>query len=77
MPKSDWWLKPINDRDKYVTLEQENGAILYLTDKSNEKMQVEGYFIYKNNNPIEKPSVNNYLSPATWRPTVKKRIFTR
>jgi len=34
-PKSDWWLKPINDREKYVTLEQEEGAILYYTDKSN------------------------------------------
>jgi hypothetical protein len=52
-PKSDWLLKPINDRDKYVTLEQEQGAILYLTDKSNEKMQVEGYFMYKNSNPVD------------------------
>ena len=77
MPKSDWWLKPINDRDKYVTLEQENGAILYLTDKSNEKMQVEGYFIYKNNNPIEKPTVNNYLSPANMAAYSKKAdIYT-
>ena len=35
MPNSDWWLKPINDRNKYVTQEEEQGAILYLTDKSN------------------------------------------
>lgn len=76
-PKSDWWLKPINDRDKYVTLEQENGAILYLTDKSNEKMQVEGYFIYKNNNPIEKPTVNNYLSAGNMAAYSKKAdIYT-
>ena len=54
MPNSDWWLKPINDRDKYVTQEQENGAILYLTDKST-PTQFEGYFMYKNNNPVDNP----------------------
>ncbi|MGD0552514.1 MAG: alginate export family protein [Sedimentisphaerales bacterium] len=53
MPKSDWWLKPINDRNKIVTQEEEQGAIVYLTDKSNENMQVEGYFMFKNNNPVD------------------------
>jgi hypothetical protein len=51
-PNSDWWLKPINDRNKYVTLEQEQGVILYLTDKST-PTQFEGYFMYKNNNPVD------------------------
>jgi hypothetical protein len=51
-PNSDWWLKPINDRNKYVTLEREDGAILYLTDKSG-PTQLEGYFMYKNNEPVK------------------------
>ncbi|MGA2071005.1 MAG: hypothetical protein ABSG74_14240 [Candidatus Bathyarchaeia archaeon] len=58
MPNSDWWLKPINDRDKYVTQEEEQGAIVYLTDKSNKDMQREAYFMYKNNNPVN-PNVGN------------------
>jgi hypothetical protein len=53
MPNSDWFLKPINDRNKYVTQEEEQGAIVYLTDKSNADMQVEGYFMFKNNNPVD------------------------
>jgi len=50
-PESDWWLKPINDREKYVTQQEEDGVILYLTDKSS-PTQLEGYFMYKNNNPV-------------------------
>jgi hypothetical protein len=52
MPNSDWWLKPINDRHKYVTQEQEQGAIVYLTDKST-PTTYEAYFMYKNNNPVD------------------------
>ena len=52
MPNSDWFLKPFNDRHKYVTQEQEQGAILYLTDKST-PTQLEGYFMYKNINPVD------------------------
>jgi len=51
-PNSDWFLKPINDRHKYVTQEEEQGAILYLTDKST-PTQLEAYFMYKNNNPVD------------------------
>jgi hypothetical protein len=61
-PKSDWWLKPINDRDKYVTLEEQQGAILYLTDKSNKDMQLEGYFMFVNNNPVDNISHRNMLN---------------
>jgi hypothetical protein len=51
-PNSDWWLKPINDRNKYVTQEKEQGAIVYLTDKST-PTQLEGYFMYKHNEPVD------------------------
>ena len=77
-PDSDWWLKPINDRNKYVTQEQENGAILYLTDKST-PTQLEGYFMYKNNNPVDHPVVNKplYFPQAVLEAVSKKaEIYT-
>lgn len=56
-PESDWWLKPINDRRKYVTQQKEQGAIFYLTDKST-PTQFEGYIMYKHNEPVD-PIVHN------------------
>jgi hypothetical protein len=77
MPKSDWWLKPINDRNKIVTQEEEQGAILYLTDKSNADMQVEGYFMFKNNNPIDDIARNLITTPAKITQYSKKaEIYT-
>ncbi len=76
MPKSDWWLKPINDRNKIVTQEEEQGAILYLTDKSNEKMQVEGYFMFKNNNPVDGLARNLTSEAALEQCSKKAEIYT-
>lgn len=76
MPKSDWLIKPINDRDKYVTLEEEQGAILYLTDKSNEKMQVEGYFMFKNNNPVNGLARNLTSESQLQQYSKKAEIYT-
>ena len=77
LPNSDWWLKPINDRDKYVTQEEEEGAILYLTDKST-PTQLEGYFMYKNNNPVD-PVVGkafNFPQAAVNAYSKKAEIYT-
>jgi hypothetical protein len=49
---SDRWLKPINDRDRHFTEQDEYGAIVYVTNKSLTDTQVEGYFMYKNDNPV-------------------------
>ncbi|MBN1787581.1 MAG: hypothetical protein JW806_04220 [Sedimentisphaerales bacterium] len=46
------WLKPIGDKDRLVGPYDEKGAIAYVTDKSRENLQLEGYFIYKNDNPV-------------------------
>jgi len=73
-PSSDWWLKPINDRNKFVTQEEEHGAIVYLTDKST-PTQFEGYFIYKNNNPVDGPAFN-FSRAAIPRFSKKAEIFT-
>ena len=77
MPKSDWLIKPINDRNKIVTQEEEQGAILYLTDKSNADMQVEGYFMYKNNNPADDIARNVITTEAKLHQYSKKaEIYT-
>ena len=68
---SDRWLKPIEDRDRAVTQQDERGAILYLTNQSNEKTKVEAYFMYKNDNPIN--IVMSNFSPAQSR---KAEIYT-
>jgi hypothetical protein len=49
---SDAWLKPINDRDRHITEQDERGVIVYITNNSIENTQLEGYYIYKNDNPI-------------------------
>ncbi len=64
-------IKPINDQDRALTEQDENGGILYVTNKSVEKTQLEGYFMYKNDNPLDH-SVTNM--PNTW--SRKAEIFT-
>jgi hypothetical protein len=76
MPNSDWFLKPINDRNKYVTQEQEQGAIVYLTDKST-PTQFEGYFMYKNNNPVDALARNTITTAGRLAQYSKKaEIYT-
>jgi len=73
--ESDRWLQPISDEDRALTEQDERGLILYLTNKSIEKTQLEAFFMYKNDNPID-PQVDN-LSPGTqanW--SRKAEIFT-
>jgi len=69
--ESDRWLEPLHDRDRAVTEQDENGLILYLTNKSLDSMQIEGFFIYKNDNPIDQPVTN---MPNAW--SRKAEIFT-
>jgi hypothetical protein len=69
--ESDRWLEPICDKDRAVTEQDENGVILYLTNTSFAPMQIEGFFIYKNDNPIEGPVTN---MPSAW--SRKAEIYT-
>jgi hypothetical protein len=69
--ESDRWLEPICDEDRAVTEQDEGGAILYVTNTSFKPMQLEGYFIYKNDNPINRPVTN---MPNAW--SRKAEIFT-
>jgi hypothetical protein len=76
-PKSDWWLKPINDRARYTTQEEEDGAILYYTNKSG-PTQFEGYFMYKHNEPVKPLVVDNFIFPKAAADAASKEasIFT-
>jgi hypothetical protein len=55
---SDAWLPPINQQDyRYPLCEQdEQGAILYVINRSLPKTQIEGFFIYTHRNPIDYPN---------------------
>ncbi len=70
-PESKRWLKPINDQDRALMPSEERGFILYLTNNSLENTQLEGFFMYKNDNPIDS-AVGNM--PPHW--TRKAEIFT-
>ncbi len=61
--KSDRWLKPFGDERGALTEQDEYGAILYVTNKSIENVQLEGFFMYKNDNPIDGTVTN--LTPGT------------
>ncbi len=69
--ESNRFLNPINDQEKAVTEQDENGAILYITNTSLQPTQLEGFFIYKNDNPIDGPVTN---MPNVW--SRKAEIFT-
>jgi len=60
---SDRWLKPIRDHDRFLTEQDERGAIVYLTHKPSKTTQVEGYFIYRND---KKPDGTSTNMPGSW-----------
>ena len=70
---SDRWLKPIEDRDRALTEQDERGAIFYLTNTSVEKTKFEGYFMYKNDNPYENTLTN---VKDVWGWSRKAEIYT-
>lgn len=72
----DAYLKPINSRRKETTEQDERGVIVYLTDKSRPSMQLEGYFIYKNDNPVDSPpsAAHDPWPAAVW--SKKAEIYT-
>jgi hypothetical protein len=47
------WLPPFNERHRINLIEQdEQGAVLYVTNKSLGKTQVDGYYIYKHDDAV-------------------------
>jgi hypothetical protein len=63
-PESDRWLKPINDQERGLMESKEQAGILYLTNTSLLRpMQLEGFFIYKQDKPLDHV-LSNY--PYIW-----------
>jgi len=72
------YLKPINDRRRYGTEQDERALIVYYTDKSRPSMNLEAYFIFKNDNPVDHfpiVAASGYDAvPSYW--SKKARIYT-
>jgi hypothetical protein len=62
-PESDRWLNPINDQNRGLMEDEEQAAILYLTNTSWKPIQLEGFFIYKQDTPLDHV-LSNY--PYIW-----------
>lgn len=45
------WITPVSDQDNPVTEQDETGAIVWLTNRSIPKMELNGYFMYKQGSP--------------------------
>jgi len=63
--------KPIGDENRGITEQDENAAILYLTNTAWKPVQLEGFFIYRNDNPVDE-LLSNF--PAIW--SQKAEIYT-
>lgn len=74
----DAYLKPINDRRRQIMVQDERAVILYLTDKSRSNLQLEGYFIYKNDNPVDFRPTGGPTGADVWPSSWSKKadIYT-
>jgi len=61
--ESDSFLEPIGDRERALTEQDENGVILYLTNTSFKSAQLEGFLIYRNDNPIDHQTTLTNIPP--------------
>lgn len=67
-PESNRWLNPINDQERGLMEQKEEAGILYLTNTSFKPVQLEGYFIYKQDRPLSAgDTLTNF--PAIWAET--------
>jgi hypothetical protein len=65
---SDQWISPFNDQERDVTEQNERGAILYVTNNTLEKMQIEGYYIWKHDTiPDVLPGAVPAQFPPFWQ----------
>lgn len=59
--ENDKWLPVMNGLDKYQIEQNERGAILYVSNKSLEKMEVDGFFMYKHEQQVTAAGANGDL----------------
>jgi len=72
--ESDRWLEPISDENRALTKQDERGVILYATNNSLEDTQLEGYFMYKNDNPVDHFMLDDPPLAPWW--SQKAEIYT-
>jgi hypothetical protein len=73
--QSDQYIDPFCDKDLPLTEQDETGFILWVTNKSIAKTEIDGFFIYKNDHkvtddPLIKPSKSNESDLYTFGPRV-------
>jgi hypothetical protein len=73
MAQEDMWLKPINSQDLAIQPTDEHDAMLYWTNKAFKDTTIEGYFLYKNDNPVDGSFPNTPWDPSKSR---KAEIMT-
>jgi len=56
--ESDQFIEPFNDQDRGLHEQDERGVILYVTNKSLEKTQIDGYYIFKHDELADSPAAN-------------------
>ncbi len=55
-------IKPFNDQDSYIVEQDEDGVILYVTNKSLKNTTIEGYYIYKHCSEVDTESLGVTLN---------------
>ena len=75
---SDWWIDPFCDKDFHNMEQDEQGVILYVTNKSLENTEISGYFIYKHDNRVigEEPGDIRRGHLAPWQAGNDSDIYT-
>ncbi|MCD6365507.1 MAG: alginate export family protein [Planctomycetes bacterium] len=63
---SDRWLRPFGDKDFHNMEQDERGVIAYVTNKSLEKTQLDGFFIYKQDRQVIGAQAGD-VGAATWQ----------
>ncbi len=71
---TDRWLHPLNDQNRFLTEQDEQGAILYLTHKPTKTLQMEGYFIYRDDTRSKQSPFTGFMNPA-WAQDAKISTF--
>lgn len=75
---SDRWIKPFCDKDFHNIEQDEQGVILYVTNKSLENTEISSYFIYKHDEQVigERPGDVRAGHLAPWQAGTNADIYT-
>ena len=74
---SDWWIKPFCDKDFHNIEQDEKGAILYVTNTSLPKTEINAYFMYKHDEAVigKEPGDISAGNVAPWQAGTDADIY--